>query len=133
MRGSSTAAATAALRLGAALFALLAASGCAAPGVVSDCSVRFDDKHRLVATATVRNRSTRVVERTVVLVTATMFHPPENRLFASSSRIGGRQSETIHARVVDDIKYDFKFATNGCELDSLFYEDGSYWEAPSPL
>lgn len=111
---------------------VLALCGCA-PAVASHCSAR--NNGQMIATVTLTNRSLKEVVAVDVLVDAKSVHVQggRGRLFGAATHLAPGETRTIEALPIDYNLYDFKFATNGCELEHIVFADGTSWEQPSPL
>lgn len=112
---------------------VLTLSGCA-PAVASHCSA--GNKSRTTTIVTLTNHSLKEIVSANVLVDTNAVHLPrrKGRLFRVATNLAPFQSQTVQTGPADnDSLYDFKFATNGCELDSVIFRDGTTWELGSPL
>jgi len=86
----------------------------------------------MIATVTLWNRSHREITGVHLLVKR-KGDVRRSRLFGATADLAPGETRTIKAFPVDRNLYDFKFATNGCELEDIAFSDGTSWEQGSPL
>lgn len=118
----------------ATVLCVLALCGCT-PAFASHCSVK--NNGRMTATVTLTNRSLKAISDVDVLVDTKSVHVQggKGRLFHAATPLFPGETRTVEALPMDydDSLYDFKFASNGCELENIVFADGTSWEQPSPI